>query len=54
MGDLEEETERDMMHFFMNIKKAEGITFVLVTPNTDLTKQTDQQFRVQNGPIRTQ
>lgn len=51
---LDEELEMDMMHFFMNMKKAEGITFVLVTHNTDLAKHTKQQLKMQNGPIRTQ
>ena len=44
----------DMMHFFMNMKKAEGITSVLVTHNADLAKHTKQQLKMQNGPIRTQ
>jgi ABC-type lipoprotein export system ATPase subunit len=54
MGDLDEELEMDMMHFFMNMKKAEGITFVLVTHDSDLVKHTKQQFMMQNSPIRTQ
>ena len=33
MGDLDEDLEMDMMHFVMNMKKAEGITFFLVTYN---------------------
>ena len=54
MGDLDEELEMDTMHFFMNMKKTEGITFVLVTHNTDIAKHTKQQVKMQNGPIRTQ
>lgn len=54
MGNLDEELEMNIMHFIMNMKKAEGIIFVLIIRNTDLTKHTKPQLRMQNGPIRTQ
>ncbi len=41
---MDEELEMDMFYFLMNMKKAEDITFVLVTVNAYLAKQTKQKF----------
>ena len=48
-GDLDEETERDMMNFFTTMNKNEKITFIMVTHNSDLAKQTERQFRMHQG-----
>lgn len=51
-GDLDEETEMDMMNFFKTMNHAEGITFIMVTHNTDLAKQTDRQIRMHQGSVQ--
>jgi putative ABC transport system ATP-binding protein/lipoprotein-releasing system ATP-binding protein len=38
-GDLDEETEMDMMNFFRTMNRADKITFIMVTHNTDLANQ---------------
>ncbi len=48
-GDLDEETEQDMMNFFTTMNKNEKITFIMVTHNSDLAKQTERQFRMHQG-----
>jgi ABC-type lipoprotein export system ATPase subunit len=48
-GDLDEETEREMMNFFTAMNKNEKITFIMVTHNSDLAKQTERQFRMHQG-----
>ena len=50
-GDLDEETERDMMSFFRNMNKESGTTFIMVTHNTDLAKQASRRFRMHQGSI---
>ena len=51
-GDLDEETEQDMMNFFKTMNRAEGITFVMVTHNTDLARQTQRQLRMHQGTLQ--
>jgi putative ABC transport system ATP-binding protein/lipoprotein-releasing system ATP-binding protein len=53
-GDLDEETEQDMMNFFKTMNRAEGTTFVMVTHNTDLAQQTQRRFRMHQGTLHTQ
>jgi putative ABC transport system ATP-binding protein/lipoprotein-releasing system ATP-binding protein len=53
-GDLDEETEMDMMNFFKTMNRTEGITFIMVTHNTDLARQTKRQIRMYRGTIREQ
>jgi len=50
-GDLDEETENDMMQFFLQMNKERGTTFIMVTHNSDLARKTQQQFRMHNGVI---
>jgi ABC-type lipoprotein export system ATPase subunit len=50
-GDLDEETEGDMMRFFKTMNEAKGITFIMVTHNTDLAKQTKRQLRMNQGTL---
>jgi putative ABC transport system ATP-binding protein/lipoprotein-releasing system ATP-binding protein len=52
-GDLDEETENDMMQFFLRMNKEHGTTFIMVTHNSDLARQTQQHFRMHHGVIST-
>lgn len=51
-GDLDEETENEMMQFFLRMNKEHGTTFIMVTHNTDLARQTQQRFRMQQGMLQ--
>jgi putative ABC transport system ATP-binding protein/lipoprotein-releasing system ATP-binding protein len=51
-GDLDEETEMDMMNFFRTINRADKITFIMVTHNTDLANQTQRRFRMHRGLLQ--
>lgn len=53
-GDLDEETEMDMMNFFRTMNRARGITFIMVTHNSDLAKMTGRQLRMDRGVVREQ
>ena len=50
-GDLDEETEGDMMRFFMTMNEAKGVTFIMVTHNTDLARQTKRHLRMNQGTL---
>jgi putative ABC transport system ATP-binding protein/lipoprotein-releasing system ATP-binding protein len=50
-GDLDEETENEMMQFFLRMNKEHGTTFIMVTHNSDLARQTQQHFRMDRGVI---
>ncbi len=50
-GDLDEETEQQMMDFFREMNRSNGTTFLMVTHNTDLAKQTKRQLRMHRGAI---
>jgi len=50
-GDLDEETENEMMQFFLRMNKEHGTTFIMVTHNSDLATQTQQHFRMDRGVI---
>jgi putative ABC transport system ATP-binding protein/lipoprotein-releasing system ATP-binding protein len=50
-GDLDEETEAEMMQFFIRMNREQRTTFVMVTHNTDLARQTDRQFRMDRGTV---
>lgn len=45
-GDLDEETESEMMRFFKRMNEERGITFLLVTHNTELARQTKRQLKM--------
>jgi len=49
-GDLDEETEAEMMQYFTGINKERGITFVMVTHNTELARQSKRQLRMGKFP----
>jgi ABC-type lipoprotein export system ATPase subunit len=50
-GDLDEETENEMMQFFLRMNQEHGTTFVMVTHNSDLARQTQQHYRMDRGVI---
>lgn len=52
-GDLDEKTEKDVMALFVRINKEFGTTFLLVTHNTELTKQTDRILVMKHGGFAT-
>ncbi len=51
-GDLDEETEQEMINFFKTMNQTKGITFVMVTHNTDLARQTQRQLRMHQGALQ--
>jgi ABC-type lipoprotein export system ATPase subunit len=50
-GDLDEETEREVVALFKRMNKDKGTTFLIVTHNTDLARQTDRQMRMRDGVL---
>lgn len=50
-GDLDRETEEEVMELFLKINRDFGKTFVMVTHNPELAKQTDITLRMENGSI---
>lgn len=51
-GDLDEETEQEMINFFKSMNQTEDITFVMVTHNTELASQTPRRFKMQQGSLQ--
>lgn len=51
-GDLDEETEAEMMSFFTSMNRERNITFLLVTHNTDLAKKAGRQMRMHGGTLQ--
>jgi putative ABC transport system ATP-binding protein/lipoprotein-releasing system ATP-binding protein len=51
-GDLDEETENEMMQFFLRMNKEHGTTFIMVTHNSDLARQTRQHIRMHQGMLQ--
>lgn len=50
-GDLDEETEAEVMNFFKKVNRERGITFVLVTHSTELAADADRRFRMTHGRV---
>lgn len=50
-GDLDEETEGAMIDLFKKMHSEKGITFVLITHNTDLASQAQTRYRMMHGKI---
>jgi putative ABC transport system ATP-binding protein/lipoprotein-releasing system ATP-binding protein len=50
-GDLDRETEDEVMELFLKINRDFGKTFVMVTHNPELAKRTDITLRMENGSI---
>ncbi len=50
-GDLDEETERDVMEFLKRINRERGITLILVTHNPELTVDATRRYRMNHGHL---
>jgi putative ABC transport system ATP-binding protein/lipoprotein-releasing system ATP-binding protein len=50
-GDLDEETEADVMDIFRKINREKNITFILVTHNTGLAAEAGRRLRMTHGKI---
>lgn len=50
-GDLDEETEEEMIRFFSSMNRDRGVTFLVVTHSTELAKRLGRQFKMHNGRI---
>jgi putative ABC transport system ATP-binding protein/lipoprotein-releasing system ATP-binding protein len=53
-GDLDEETEMDMMRFFQSMNKNAKTTFIMVTHNTDLARLTQRRLRMHRGSLESE
>ncbi|OGR03045.1 MAG: ABC transporter [Deltaproteobacteria bacterium RIFOXYD12_FULL_53_23] len=50
-GDLDEDTEAEIMGFFRHMNRERGVTFVIVTHNTALAATTNRTFRMTGGRL---
>jgi putative ABC transport system ATP-binding protein/lipoprotein-releasing system ATP-binding protein len=51
-GDLDEETEAEIMSLFRKLNEEKKITFIFITHNLELAKQAQKQIRMANGSIQ--
>jgi ABC-type lipoprotein export system ATPase subunit len=51
-GDLDEETEKEVMKLFLKINKEFDTTFLLVTHNSELAKQANRMLVMRHGIIK--
>jgi putative ABC transport system ATP-binding protein/lipoprotein-releasing system ATP-binding protein len=50
-GDLDEETEAEIMAFFERINRENRVTTVMVTHSSELAQRTSRRFRMKHGKI---
>jgi putative ABC transport system ATP-binding protein/lipoprotein-releasing system ATP-binding protein len=50
-GDLDEDTEKEVIQLFRSMNEEKGITFVIVTHNKEIANQAKKQFRMTNGVL---
>jgi ABC-type lipoprotein export system ATPase subunit len=50
-GDLDEETESEVLELFSRINREEQTTFVIVTHNKDIAAKAQKQFTMSNGVL---
>jgi len=50
-GDLDEETEAEIINVFRKVNREQGVTFVLVTHNLLLAKQANKMLRMSQGRL---
>jgi len=50
-GDLDEETEAEMIKIFKTMNKEKGVTFIVVTHSSAIANQARRVFRMQNGKL---
>jgi putative ABC transport system ATP-binding protein/lipoprotein-releasing system ATP-binding protein len=48
-GDLDEETEKEVIKLFQRMNEEKKITFIIVTHDRDVAGQAKKQFRMSNG-----
>ncbi|MEK6581185.1 MAG: ABC transporter ATP-binding protein [Nitrospirota bacterium] len=51
-GDLDEETEAEIMELFKRLNKEKKVTFIFITHNLDLARQAQKQIRMTHGVIK--
>ncbi|HEU4383904.1 MAG TPA: ABC transporter ATP-binding protein [Anaeromyxobacteraceae bacterium] len=51
-GDLDEQTEAEVMELFMRMNRERGTTFVMVTHNSELAGRAGRRMRMQDGGIQ--
>lgn len=52
-GDLDEDTESEMMQFFLRMNTEHGTTFIMVTHNSDLAAKAQKHLRMNQGVLIT-
>lgn len=50
-GDLDEETEKEVIELFRRMNKEKGITFIIVTHDREIANQVKKRFRMTNGVL---
>lgn len=50
-GDLDEETEKEVIQLFQRMNEEKGVTFVIVTHNREIANQAKKQFSMNNGVL---
>jgi len=50
-GDLDEDTEGEIMGLFEHINKKQGVTIILITHNLDLAGKAQKKFRMSKGQL---
>lgn len=50
-GDLDEETEAEIMHLLQKINKNQGVTIILITHNLELAGRAPKRFRMSKGQL---
>lgn len=50
-GDLDEETEAEIMELFKRINKEKGITFIIVTHSSEIARDAERRFRMSYGKL---
>jgi ABC-type lipoprotein export system ATPase subunit len=51
-GDLDEQTEEEVMQLFLRMNRERGTTFLMVTHNAELAGRAGRRMRMQDGAIR--
>ncbi len=50
-GDLDEETEKEVIRLFHRMNEDMGITFIIVTHNKEIASQAKRRFKMNNGVL---
>jgi putative ABC transport system ATP-binding protein/lipoprotein-releasing system ATP-binding protein len=50
-GDLDEDTEGEIMDLFQHVNKKHGVTIILITHNLDLAGTAQKKFRMSKGQL---